>query len=146
MGDRDDEGDVAHAFAADFFLSNLDAAAVADDAFVADAFVFTAVAFIVFDRAENTFAEEAIALRFVSSVVNGLGLKDFAARLFKNLLGRSESDGDFRKVCFVFLISSKSHIEMNFINLAKLILVCYRLPDVGKGECVAKEPDRHSRT
>ena len=62
---RHNQADVSHTFAAYFFLRYLYTAAVADDAFVTNTFVLSAVAFIVFYRTKNTFAEQTVAFGFV---------------------------------------------------------------------------------
>ena len=74
VGDRHNERDVTHTLAAHLFLGHLDAAAVAYDAFVADALVLSAMALVVLDGAEDALAKEAIALRLIRPVVDGLGL------------------------------------------------------------------------
>ena len=92
MHHRNDQRDMAHALAAHLLLGHLHAAAVADDAFVADALVLTAVALVILHRAENPFAEQTVALGLVGTVVNGLGLQHLAARLGQNLLGGGQAD------------------------------------------------------
>ena len=110
MGDGHDEFDVAHAFASHFLFGNFYTTSVADNALVADAFVFSAMAFVVFDRTKNALAEETVALGLVCAVVYCLGFENLTARLFENLLGRSKPDGDFREGIFRFIIFSKSHM------------------------------------
>ena len=73
--DRHGEGDVPHALAAHALLGHLDAAAVADDALVADALVLAAVALPVADRAEDLLTEEAVLLRTERPVVDRLRLR-----------------------------------------------------------------------
>ena len=73
MSDGHDELDMAHAFTTHFFLGDFYAASVADDAFVADAFVFSAVTFVVLYRAEYAFAEESVAFGLVGAVVDCFG-------------------------------------------------------------------------
>jgi hypothetical protein len=63
---------MAHPLATHLLLSDLHAAMIADNALVADALIFSAMAFIVFHRAENLLAEKAVALRLVGAVVDGL--------------------------------------------------------------------------
>ena len=91
---RHHEGDVSHALAADLLFGDLDAAAVADDPLVADAFVLAAVALVILHRAENPLAEQAVAFGLVGAVVDGLGFQDLAARLGQDLLRRSQADRD----------------------------------------------------
>ena len=63
MGNRRGQLDMAHAVAADGGFGDLDAAAVADDAFVTDFLIFAAVAFPVLARPEDPLTEEAVLLR-----------------------------------------------------------------------------------
>src|SRR3989449_105637 len=77
---RHRELDVAHALAPHLGERDLHAAAVADDAAVADAFVLAAVTLPVLYRAEDPLAEQPIAFRLEGPVVDGLGLRDLAPR------------------------------------------------------------------
>ena len=86
--------DVAHALAADLRPRHLDAAALADDALVADALVLTAVALPVLGRTEDLLAEEAVLLGLQRAVVDGLGLGDLARAPLPDLLGGGQTDGD----------------------------------------------------
>src|SRR5699024_8462537 len=70
--------DMAHALAADLGLRDLDAAAVADLALVADLLVLAAVAFPVLRGPEDALAEKAVALGLQGTVVDGLRLLDLA--------------------------------------------------------------------
>ncbi|SCJ53797.1 Uncharacterised protein [uncultured Ruminococcus sp.] len=54
---RRSQFDMAHPFAANLRARYFNAAAVADNAFIANAFVFSAMAFPVFRGPENAFAE-----------------------------------------------------------------------------------------
>ena len=80
MCDRDNQFYMTHALTTDFLLGHFDTATVANDTFVANAFVFTAVAFPVARRAKDTLTEQTIALRFIGAVVDGLGLGHLAIR------------------------------------------------------------------
>src|SRR5881398_2319444 len=77
---RHRELDVPHALAAHLRERDLHAAAVADDAAVADALVLAAVTLPVLYRAEDPLAEQPIAFRLAGPVVDGLGLRDLAPR------------------------------------------------------------------
>ena len=63
VGDRRGQVDMAHALAAHLGPGDLDAAALADDALVADALVLAAVAFPVLGGTEDALAEEPVLLR-----------------------------------------------------------------------------------
>ncbi len=78
--DRRRQLDVAHPLAAHFRARDLDAAAVADHALEANALILAAMAFPVFGRAEDLFAEEPVAFGFERPVVDGLRLLDFTER------------------------------------------------------------------
>ena len=79
VGNGNDELDVAHAFAANFLFGNFYTATVADNAFVADALVLSAMTFVVLNRAEDAFAEKAVALGLVCAVVDGLRFENLTA-------------------------------------------------------------------
>ena len=72
--------DVAGALAANLKVGHFDAAAVANDALVADGLEFSAIAFPFLGGAENALAEKAVALRTQSAVVDCFRLLDFAVR------------------------------------------------------------------
>src|SRR5439155_17439284 len=94
MRDRRSEVDVTHPLTADLLARHLDAAALADDALVADALVLAAVALPVLGRTEDALAEEAVALRLERAVVDGFRLGYLARGPVPNLLARRESDAD----------------------------------------------------
>src|SRR5439155_10697084 len=93
---RDGRGeiDVAHPLTPDLLPRHLDAAALADDALVADALVLAAVALPVLRRTEDALAEEPVALGLQGAVVDRLRLRDLAGRPVANLLARREPDTD----------------------------------------------------
>src|SRR5690606_18868007 len=69
MSYRNNERNVPHSFTAHFFLSNFNATTVANNSFVPDSFVFTAMTFVVFYGSENAFTKQSITFRLVSPVV-----------------------------------------------------------------------------
>ena len=69
---------MAHALTAHLGPRDLDAAALADDALVADALVLAAVALPVLGRTEDALAEEAVLLGLQRAVVDRLRLRDLA--------------------------------------------------------------------
>ena len=77
---------MAHALTPYFGACYLYAALVADDAFVADALVFAAVAFEVFGGPKDLLTEQAVLLRFQCAVVDRLRFCDFAVRPGADLL------------------------------------------------------------
>ena len=72
--------------AAYFLFGYFNTATVADDAFVTDALVLSAVAFVVLGRTENAFAEQAVTLGFIGSVVDCFGLQHLAIRISHDFL------------------------------------------------------------
>ena len=102
---------VAHALTANLCLGDLDTAAIADLALVADALVLAAVALPVLGRSKNALAVQAVALRLQGAVVDGLRLLDLAVAPVADLLRRSQADfNGIENVVFhetnPFLISS----------------------------------------
>jgi len=104
------QGDMAHAFAADALHGHLDAAAVADDAFVADALVFAAVAFPVAHRSKDLFAEKAVLLGLEGAIVDGLRLGHLAVRTFKDLVRRGKTDVDGLKIGILYGMFLSEHV------------------------------------
>ena len=103
MCHRNDELDVSHTLTTYFLLGHFHTTTVADNALVTDTLVLSAMAFIVFHRTEDTFAEQTVAFRFISTVVNGFRFQHLAARILKDFFGRSQTDGDFSKLLFIFV-------------------------------------------
>ena len=75
--------------AAHLGLRDLDAAAVADHAAVADALVLAAGALPVLDRAEDPLAEQAVLLRLERPVVDRLRLRHLAVRPLRIMSGEA---------------------------------------------------------
>src|SRR5688572_4894229 len=74
------ELDVTHALAAYAAQGDFDAATIANDAAIADALVFTAMAFPVLYGTEDALAEQTVFFRLERAVVNGFGLQYLAPR------------------------------------------------------------------
>ena len=110
MHHRHHQRNVAHTLAAHLFLGHLHAAAVADDALVADTLVLAAVALVVLHRAEDPLAEQAVTLGLVGPVVDGFGLQDLAARLGQDLLGGGQADRDTAVTVVRFVVFANCHI------------------------------------
>src|SRR3954453_19256649 len=86
--------DVTEPLAPDFRQRDFNAALVADHAAMLHALVLAAQAFPVGDRAKDTRAEQAIALRLEGAIVDGLRLGGFAMRPAPDLFRRSHTDLD----------------------------------------------------
>ena len=83
---------VPHAFTADFGACDLNATAIANGAFVTDAFIFTAMTFPIANGTENAFAKETVAFGLKGAVVDSFGLFNFAVRPLANHLRTSQTD------------------------------------------------------
>ena len=94
VGDRSGQVDVAHALAPDLGAGDLDAAALADDALVADPLVLAAVALPVLGRTEDALAEQPVLLGLQRPVVDRLRLRHLAVAPAPDLLGGGEADLD----------------------------------------------------
>src|SRR6185503_11006336 len=110
---RGGEVDVAHALAAHAGLGDLDAAAVADDAFVLDALVLSAEALPVLLGTEDALAEQAVLLRAVRPVVDGLRLLDLAVGPAPDLLRRRQLDG--HRAVLIDAVVHQFHQQFPFI-------------------------------
>ena len=75
MSHRHHQGDMTRTFAAHLLLGDFHPATVTHDAFITNALVFSAMAFVILGRAKNTLAKQAVALRFVRAVINGFGFQ-----------------------------------------------------------------------
>ena len=62
-------------------LSRINTTTVADDTFITDTLVFTAMTFIILDRTKNALAEQTITFGFVRTVINGFRLQNFTTRI-----------------------------------------------------------------
>ena len=92
MRNRRSQLDVAHALAAHLGARDLDAAAFADLALVADALVTAAIAFPVLRRSKDLFAEQPFTLRLEGAVVDGFRLLNLAPRPLADKVRRRQSD------------------------------------------------------
>src|SRR3989344_3170193 len=102
MCDGGGEIDMAHPFTADTTLRYFDAALVTDNSPVANPFVFPAVAFPIFCRAEYPLAKQSIFFRFERSVVDGFRLYHFAMRPRKHDLRRGKFELQALKIDNIF--------------------------------------------
>ena len=108
VADRGGQLDVAHALAAHLALGDLNAAAVADLALVADLLVLAAVALPVLRRSEDAFAEQTVALGLEGAVVDGLRLLDLAVGPAEDHFGGGNADLNGVKRCVAHYSSSSS--------------------------------------
>ena len=86
MGYRSSKLYMSHSFPSDLCAGDLHSAFVTDDAFVLDPLIFSAMAFPVFCRSEDPFAEKTILLRLKRAVIDRFGFLDLTVRPFSDLL------------------------------------------------------------
>ena len=82
---RHHQFDVTRTLAANLLLCHLNTASVANDTFISDSLILATGTFIVLGRTEDAFAEQAVALRLVSTIVDGLRLGHLTIRIFQDL-------------------------------------------------------------
>src|SRR5690606_30087904 len=92
MGNGRGELDMAHPLAADARQRDLDAALLADNAFVLHALVLAAQALIVLDRSEDARAEQTVTLRLERAVIDRFRLLDLTVGPRENLLRAGDRD------------------------------------------------------
>ena len=109
MCNRYNQLDVTTTFTTNFLFSHFHTASVADNTFITDTFVLTAMALIVLNRSEDTFAEQTVTFRLISTVVDGLRFQHFTVRVLQNFFRRCQSDCNLREITLYLSIFSKSH-------------------------------------
>ena len=97
MRNRHRQFDVAHALAANPRQRHFHAATIADDALVLDPLVFSARAFPIARRAENSFAEKAALFRLEGTVIDCLRIFDLALAPRPHRVTRRDTDRDLIK-------------------------------------------------
>ena len=120
MSNRYDKFYVTRAFTTNFLLCNLYTASVADDSLITDTLVLAAGAFIVLSRTKNTLAEQAITLRLICTIINGFWFCNLTIRIFQDLLWRSETDGNLRKIILYLCIFFESHVSLYKLGVLKI--------------------------
>ena len=78
---RHNQLDMSHTFTAHFLFSNFHTTTVADDTFITDTLIFTAMAFVILNGTKNALAEQTIAFGFVRTVIYGFRLQNFTTRI-----------------------------------------------------------------
>src|ERR1700712_196974 len=92
MGNRRGQLDVPHPLTTHLGASDLDAAALADDALEPDTLVLAAGALPVPGRPEDLLAEEPVLFRLEGAVVDGFRLLDLAVGPRANVVRGGETD------------------------------------------------------
>ncbi len=87
MRNRHYQLDVTGTLAAHFLFCHLYTATVTHDALVANALILATGALIIFRWTKDALAEQTIALRLISTVVDGLRLRHLSMGVLQNLLG-----------------------------------------------------------
>jgi len=99
MRARAREFNMPQPFTADTGERHFDAALVANHAAMLHALVFAAQAFPIGNRTENPGAEQSIALRLKSPVIDGLGLGHLAVRPAPDLFRRGQRNSNRIEIC-----------------------------------------------
>ena len=97
MRNRRGELNVAHPLTAYLLQGNFNTTFFADNAAILHALIFTAEAFVVFDWAKDTRAEQTVTFRFERTVVDGFWLFDLTERPRQDPLWRGQRDLDLVK-------------------------------------------------
>ena len=100
---------MAHAFTTHLRKSHLNAALFADHTAVLQTLVLTAQALIILHRPENLGAEQTVAFRLKSTVVDGFRLFNFAVRPGTDLFGRCKTDLD--RIEMIILVKLLKQID-----------------------------------
>src|SRR5919199_1506734 len=100
---------MAHPVAAYAGAGHLDPAPLADDALEPDPLVLAAVALPVLGRTEDSLVEEPVLFGAEGTIVDGLGLGDFAPRPLPDLIGGGEADGDLLQFVYVYVALESLH-------------------------------------
>ena len=74
MSHGHNELDVSHTLTAHFHFSHFHTTTVADDAFVTDTLVLTAMALVILDRTKDALAEQSVAFGLIRTIVDGFRL------------------------------------------------------------------------
>ena len=112
MGYGHYELDVTSTLTTYLLLGNLYTTTVADDTLITDALVLTAGTLIVLGRTEDALAEQTVAFGLIGAIVDGLRLGDLTERVLKDLLRRSQTDGNLLEITLYLCIFLESHISI----------------------------------
>ncbi len=94
MRNRAGQFDMTHAFTTHFGHGDFHTALLANNAAMLEALVFAAEALVIFDRAKDFGAEQAIALGLESTVVDGFRLTHFTIRPRTHFFRRGNANLD----------------------------------------------------
>lgn len=92
---------MAQTFTSDLSPCNLHTAAVTDYTFITHPFVFSAMAFPIPGRAKDSFTEEAVPLRFKSTIIDSFRFFDLSTGPGSDLFRRSKGNSHAFKVIYV---------------------------------------------
>ena len=82
---------------------------VTNDSFITDTLVLSAMTFIVLCGTKDALAEQTVAFRLVSTVIDGLGFEHLSVRILQDLFWRSQTNGNLSKVIFYLCFFLESH-------------------------------------
>ena len=136
VGDRNCEFDVTHTFTANLAQRNFNTAAVADDAFMLDAFVFSAVALPVALGTEDALAEETALFGLEASVVDGFWILDFPMAPGPDHFRGSHLDGDRLESGISLLLTSRDFLVFGNIAVINHCSVPPAVSFFGNSECL----------
>ena len=101
VGNRCCQFDMTHTVTTNFATGYFNAAFVADNTFITNAFIFTAMTFPVFGRTKDSFAEQTVTFRFQSSVVNGFRFFNFTIGPSSDLVRRCQTNTHRLKIIYI---------------------------------------------
>ena len=124
------ELDVSGTLTAHFLLRHLHAAAVTHDALIANALIFAAGTLEILRRTEDALAEETVALRLVSAVVDGLRLGYLTVGVLQNVLRRRQTDSNLGEVILYLVVFLECHILCCNFTIYGLVKLSIRINQV----------------
>ena len=107
MGDRCRQLDMCHALASNLGLDDFNAALFTNDTPVLHTLVFTAIALIIFRRAENLGTKQPVPFGLECAVIDGFRLFDLTVRPFTNLFRRSQRNSNTKILSWISRFGKK---------------------------------------
>ncbi len=141
--DRHGQLDVAHALATDAGQGHFHTATIADDTLVFDPLVLPAGAFPIARRTENPLAEKAALLRFESTIIDRLGVFNFA--FAPGAHGVAGSDANSHLIKTYGALFAHQLTPGMFVHVISLDCRLRKLSCVSKTLCGAWPPTLTSR-
>ena len=101
VGNRRSQLNVAHTVTTNLAAGYFNAALIADNTLITDAFIFAAMTLPILSRAKDSFAEQAISFRLQGSIIDGFGFFYLTVRPGSNLVRRGQTDTHRHKIIYV---------------------------------------------